>query len=238
MRKGLIVLLLLCACGVGFALFFHASVFPHATELVLWFQQKGDAGVALYTALYAVATVLLFPGTPLTLGAGFLYGTVVGSAVVSAASTVAATAGFLLARYIARDWLTRHAERYTSVLAFDRAIAEQGFKVVLLMRLQPVFIPFAYLNMGLGLSHVSLRDYVLGSWLGMLPGAILYVYAGSLLNLAYFTHFDAHSLLPHEAQRLHFVAVIMGSMAFLAFSVLLSRIARISLRRIQEIRPD
>jgi uncharacterized membrane protein YdjX (TVP38/TMEM64 family) len=181
-----------------------------------------------------IATVLLFPGTPLTLGAGFLYGTAIGSAVISVSSTAAATAGFLLARYISRDWLIRRLERYDSLHALDQTIADHGFKMVLLMRLQPVFIPFAYLNMGLGLSRVKLRDFVLGSWLGMLPGTILYVYAGSLLNAAYFTHFSARSLAVHESHGLHRVAVLLGGAAFLAFCLLISRIARTSLRRIQE----
>jgi uncharacterized membrane protein YdjX (TVP38/TMEM64 family) len=234
MRKGLLVLLLLCACGLAFVLLGNASVSGLVLKCVLSFQQKGSAGVVLYTALYTVATVLLFPGTPLTLGAGFLYGTVVGAMVVSVASTLAATGGFLLARYIARDWLLRHSKRYTPLRAFDRAIADEGFKMVLLMRLQPVFIPFAYLNMGLGLSRVRLRDFVLGSWLGMLPGTILYVYAGSLLNLAYFDHFSAHSLVVHVPHQLHRLVGIGGGAAFLMLSLLLSRIARASLHRIQE----
>jgi uncharacterized membrane protein YdjX (TVP38/TMEM64 family) len=106
--------------------------------------------------------------------------------------------------------------------------------MVLHMRLQPVFIPFAYLNMGLGLSRVKLRDFVLGSWLGMLPGTILYVYAGSLLNAAYFTHFSAKSLTVHESHGLHRVMLLLGGAAFLAFCLLISRIARTSLRRIQQ----
>jgi uncharacterized membrane protein YdjX (TVP38/TMEM64 family) len=154
--------------------------------------------------------------------------------VISIASTAAATAGFLLARYISGDWLIRRLDRFASLRALDQTIADHGFKMVLLMRLQPVFIPFAYLNMGLGLSRVKLRDFVLGSWLGMLPGTILYVYVGSLLNGAYFTHFGAGSLAVHESHGLHRVVLLLGGAAFLAFCLLISRIARTSLRRIQE----
>jgi uncharacterized membrane protein YdjX (TVP38/TMEM64 family) len=234
MRKVLLIVLLLSGCAVAFALFSHAPIASHALACVLWFQRRGNAGILLYGALDVVATVLLFPGTPLTLGAGFLYGTAIGSVLISVASTAAATAGFLLARYIAGDWLIRRSERYASLRALDQSIADHGFKMVLLMRLQPVFIPFAYLNMGLGLSRVGLRDFVLGSWLGMLPGTILYVYAGSLLNAAYFTHFSAQSLAVHESHRLHGVMLLFGGAAFLALCLLISRIARTSLRRIQE----
>jgi uncharacterized membrane protein YdjX (TVP38/TMEM64 family) len=234
MRKTLLVVLLLSGCAVTLLLFSQTHIGSHALTCVLWFQRKGSAGAILYGALYVLATVLLFPGTPLTLGAGFLYGTAVGSAVVSIASTAAATAGFLLARYIAADWLARRSERYSSLRTLDRSIAEHGFKMVLIMRLQPVFIPFAYLNMGLGLSRVRLRDFVIGSWLGMLPGTILYVYAGSLLNAAYFTHFSARSLTVHEPIGLHRILFLFGGAAFLAFCLLISHVARTSLRRMQE----
>jgi uncharacterized membrane protein YdjX (TVP38/TMEM64 family) len=234
MRKVLLIVLLLSGCAVAFALFSQGPIASHALACVLWFQRKGNAGILLYGALDLVATVLLFPGTPLTLGAGFLYGTAVGSVLISVASTAAATGGFLLARYIAGDWLIRRPKRFASLRALDQTIADHGFKMVLLMRLQPVFIPFAYLNMGLGLTRVRLRDFVLGSWLGMLPGTILYVYTGSLLNAAYFTHFSAQSLAVHEPHRLHTVLLLFGGAAFLAFCLLISRIARTSLRRIQE----
>jgi uncharacterized membrane protein YdjX (TVP38/TMEM64 family) len=238
MRKVLLIVLLLCGCAVAFALFSQAPIAAHALAAVLWFQRQGSAGVLLYGVLDVVATVLLFPGTPLTLGAGFLYGTALGSVVISIASTAAATIGFLLARYIAGDWLKRRSERFASLRALDQTIADHGFKMVLLMRLQPVFIPFAYLNMGLGLSRVRLRDFVFGSWLGMLPGTILYVYAGSFLNSAYFTHFSASSLTVHEPRRLHTILLLLGGAAFLAFCVLISRVARTSLRRIQESSAD
>ena len=234
MRKVLLIILVLCACAVAFALFSHAPIASRALACVLWFQHQGRGGALLYGALDVIATVFLFPGTPLTLGAGFLYGTVIGSIVISIASTIAATAGFLLARYISGDWLARRLARYDSLRALDQTIADHGFKMVLLMRLQPVFIPFAYLNMGLGVSRVKLRDFVLGSWLGMLPGTILYVYAGSLLNAAYFTHFSARSLEVNGAHGLHRIMLLLGGVAFLAFCLLISRIARTSLRRIQE----
>lgn len=67
--------------------------------------------------------------------------------------------------------------------AIDAAIAEHGFKIVLLLRLSPVF-PFNLLNYALGLTRVQVRDYVLASFIGMLPGTALYVYLGSLVTRA------------------------------------------------------
>jgi hypothetical protein len=93
----------------------------------------------------------------------------------------AATASFLIARYFARDWVERKLRAYPKFAAIDRAVEKQGFKIVLLTRLQPV-LPFVLLNYGLGLTRVRLRDYVIASWIGMMPATILYVYLGSALH--------------------------------------------------------
>lgn len=238
MRKLLAVVFLLCACAIAFALIYDVRLSSYAVAVVGWFQRKGPAGAILYGALDIIATVLLFPGTPFTLGAGFLYGTVVGSVVISIASTTAATIAFLLARYVAGNWLGRRQQQYALLRSFDRSIADHGFKMVLLMRLQPVFVPFAYLNMGLGLSRVRLRDFVAGSWLGMLPGTVLYVYAGSLLNSAYFAHFHLRSAFVHPSARLHTISLLLGGAAFLGLCLLISRIARTTLRGMQESAPE
>jgi uncharacterized membrane protein YdjX (TVP38/TMEM64 family) len=234
MRKALLVAFVLALCAIALAFIYDPSLGSYAVAVAGWFQRKGHDGIMLYGALDIIATVLLFPGTPFTLGAGFLYGTVLGSAVVSIASTAAATIAFLLARYVAGDWLARRPTKYAVLRSLDQSIADHGFKMVLLMRLQPVFIPFAYLNMGLGLTSVRLRDYVAGSWLGMLPGTILYVYAGSLLNVAYFGRFNFRSILTHPSSRMHTFSLLLGGAAFFALCFLISRIARSSLQRMQQ----
>ncbi len=147
-----------------------------------WVRGLGTAGAVLYAMVYAGGTVLLIPGTALTAGAGLLYGTLVGTLIVSPASVSGATAAFLIGRYFARDWVESRLRDHQKFAAVDRAIANNGFKVVLLLRLQPVFLPFAVLNYALGLTRVRLRDYILGSWLGMLPATILYVYLGSAVH--------------------------------------------------------
>jgi uncharacterized membrane protein YdjX (TVP38/TMEM64 family) len=129
-----------------------------------------------------LGTVLFVPGTALTLGSGLLFGVLWGTLLVSLASVTGATFAFLIARYVGREWTLKRIERYPKFKLIDRAIGESGFKLVLLMRLQPVFLPFAVLNYALGLTRVRLRDYVLASWIGMLPATTLYVYVGSSLK--------------------------------------------------------
>ncbi|HVC91880.1 MAG TPA: TVP38/TMEM64 family protein [Acidobacteriaceae bacterium] len=151
---------------------------------VAWVHSLGALGAAVYAIIYVLATVLMIPGSVLTLSAGFLYGVLWGMLLVSPASVVASTLAFLLGRSVARPWIQRRIAQNARFAAIDEAVGGNGFKVVFLLRLSPIF-PFALLNYALGLTRVRLRDYVLGSFLGMLPGTFLYVYFGSsVANLA------------------------------------------------------
>jgi uncharacterized membrane protein YdjX (TVP38/TMEM64 family) len=143
----------------------------------------GAAGVAIFAAVYVAATVLFLPGSVLTAGAGFAYGPLWGTLLVSPVSVAAATLAFVLGRTVARGWISRRIAGNPRFAAVDEAIGESGFKIVLLLRLSPLF-PFNLLNYALGLTRVRLRDYVAGSALGMLPGTVLYVYLGSLVTSA------------------------------------------------------
>jgi uncharacterized membrane protein YdjX (TVP38/TMEM64 family) len=141
----------------------------------------GSWGPFAFILLYLVATVLFVPGSLLTLGAGALFGVVRGSAIVLSGAMLGATCAFLIARYLARGWVARKLEANPRCLALDKAIATEGWKIVGLLRLSPV-VPFNLLNYALGLTRVSLRDYFFASLIGMLPGTIMYVYAGALLG--------------------------------------------------------
>ncbi len=149
--------------------------------LVAWIREAGVAGVAVYIAVYASATVAMLPGSILTLGAGFAYGPLWGVAVVSPASVLGATLAFILGRTLLRDRVRRRVANNPKFAAIDRAVGNNGFKIVLLLRLSPIF-PFNMLNYGLGLTSVRLSHYVLASFIGMLPGTVMFVYLGSLIT--------------------------------------------------------
>lgn len=188
-------------------------------------QRLGFLGFVLYALAYVAGTVLLFPGTLLTVGGGFLYGPVWGTILVSPASVAGATIAFVLARSVARDWVAEKVQNYPRFAAIDRAVERHSFRAVLLLRLQPINLPFALLNYAFGLTSVKLRDYVLASWLGMLPTTILYVYAGSAVR-------DLASVfrggLPKATawQRLFFWGGLIATAALVVF---LTRLARRSL---------
>lgn len=157
-------------------------------EYLAWLLERlkavGPWGPVVLAAVYAVACVLFVPGSILTLGAGFLFGVIPGTIAVSVGSVVGATAAFLIGRWLVRRPIERRMAAYPRFRAIDRAVGKEGFKIVLLVRLSP-FFPFNLQNYGFGLTSVRLRDYVLASWIGMLPGTLMYVYLGSALkNLA------------------------------------------------------
>ena len=147
-----------------------------------WIGKLGPWGPVIFAGLYVVATVLFVPGSVLTLGAGAVFGVALGSVYVSISATLGATAAFLVGRYLARDAIGRKIEKHERFAAIDRAVAAEGWKIVLLTRLSPVF-PFTLLNYAFGLTRVKLSHYVLASWLGMIPGTVMYVYLGSLVNV-------------------------------------------------------
>ena len=149
--------------------------------LISWIRELGGWGPVIFIAAYILCTVLFIPGSLLTLGAGFLFGIIYGSIYVSVASVTGAACAFLIGRYMARDWVAQKLDRFAKWKLLDQAIAAEGFKMVCLIRIAP-FFPFNLLNYAFGLTRVSFRDYVLGSWLGMLPATIMYVYFGTLIS--------------------------------------------------------
>ena len=143
-----------------------------------WIDGLGFWGPALLIIGYAAATVAFVPGSVLTLAAGAIFGLGSGTVYVFIAATLGSALAFLVSRYVARDAIERRLEGNERFTAIDRAVGREGFKIVLLLRLSPVF-PFNLLNYALGLTGVSFRDYLLAS-VGMLPGTLLYVYYGKV----------------------------------------------------------
>lgn len=148
-------------------------------DVLTWVEGLGSAGMGVYAALYIVACIFFIPGSLLTLGAGAIYGVVTGSILVSISSTLGATAAFLVGRYFARDWIAKKIEGNKRFTTIDNAVAAEGWRIVGLTRLSPIF-SFNLLNYAYGLTRVSLKEYVLASWIGMIPGTVMYVYIGSL----------------------------------------------------------
>jgi len=172
--------------------------------------------------------VALLPASIVTLGAGVVFGIVKGSLLVFIGAMIGATVAFLVGRYLARDWVAKRIASRPTFQTIDSAIAKEGRKVIFLLRLSPVF-PFNLLNYGLGLSQVSLPDYVLGT-VGILPGTIMYVYLGSLVGSLAMLGAGGDDVPDPQAAAIQWILRGMGLVATVAVTVYITRIAQRALK--------
>jgi uncharacterized membrane protein YdjX (TVP38/TMEM64 family)/rhodanese-related sulfurtransferase len=147
----------------------------NVAALEAWVNSAGALGPLLYMAVYVVATVLFLPGAVITLAGGALFGPVWGTLYSLTGATAGATVAFLIARYLASEWVHRKAGGWTRQLI--DGVEKEGWRFVAFVRLVPLF-PFNLLNYALGLTRVGLLAYVVGSFVFMFPGALAYTYLG------------------------------------------------------------
>jgi uncharacterized membrane protein YdjX (TVP38/TMEM64 family) len=219
----------LIAAVAGIVILLIAAQYFNVQELLMraldGIAGLGAWGPLLFIAIYILACVLFLPGSVLTLGAGVLFGLFAGSVIVSIASTLGATAAFIVGRYFARDWVAKKIEGNPGFKAIDDAVAKEGWKIVGLTRLSPVF-PFNLLNYAYGLTKVSLRDYFFASWMGMLPGTVMYVYIGSVVG-------DLARLSAGGRTRTttEWALYIVGFVATVTVTIYVTRVARAALNK-------
>jgi uncharacterized membrane protein YdjX (TVP38/TMEM64 family) len=186
--------------------------------------QMGMAGIFIFIGFYAVATVLLAPGSVITIGAGFAFGLWKGFLAVSAGSTLGAALAFLVARFVAREKVVAISRRNEKFRRIDDAIGKEGAKLIFLLRLSPV-IPFNVSNYFYGLTAVKFWPYVLASWMGMIPGTFLYVYIGTVGQAAA----AGSEAVRHSWQYWTFMSI--GLTATIVVTIWVTRIARKALRK-------
>ena len=150
-------------------------------QALQWLEGLGYWGPVLFAVIYVIITVLLIPGSILTLGAGAVFGVIPGTIYTSVGSTIGATCAFLLGRTLMRDWVERKVKSSPKLQAVDEAVEREGGRIVFLLRLSPL-VPFSISNYVYGLTRIRLGAYVLASWIGMIPGTLLYAYIGSLVQ--------------------------------------------------------
>ena len=166
----------------------------------------------VYTVGYAVIGRVV-PALVLTIGAGALFGIVGGSIVVAIGATLTATLAFLLARTILRKRVERMVARNPKFAAIDRAIAREGAKIVVLVRLAAVF-PFLFMNYAFGLTGIGTLQYMAATFIGILPGTIAFVYLGAAAASA------------ATASGTKTIVTIAGAVIALAVSIYVGRIAK------------
>ncbi len=198
----------------------HFQLLQRLPVMMDWFRSLGPWGATVFVVAYVLACVLFLPGTPLTLGAGALFGVPLGFVLVSLASTLGAMASFLIGRFAARGWIVTKVAGYPKFAAIDAAVGREGWKIIALLRLSPLF-PFSLLNYALGLTHVKFRDYTIASWLGMMPGTLLYVWLGALAGDAAKQAEGKHERTPAE-----WALYGVGLLATVAVTVYVARVAK------------
>ena len=146
-----------------------------ATAIQNWIEEAGNAAPLLFMLVYIVGTVFFFPGAVLTLLGGALFGPVLGTVYNLTAATIGAMLSFLVARYIASDWVEKKTGGKLKQLI--NGVENEGWRFVAFTRLVPLF-PFNLLNYGLGLTKIKFAHYSISTYIFMLPGAIAYTYLG------------------------------------------------------------
>ena len=172
------IVLLLALVGV---LFYFKGKF-HVVNVVSfleWLEGLGAWAPFLFILIDMLAVVLVLPGVILTLGAGFMFGILRGSLYVLIGTTIGATIAFLIARYLFGEKATGFFLGHSKLKLVNDEFKRAGWKFVLLTRLVP-FFPFKLSNYLFGLMQISLQDFILGVFFGIMPFTITNVYIGSL----------------------------------------------------------
>lgn len=212
--------------GLGLVLLIIAVRFAPLARwieaLAAWTATHPLSGALLYILAYITGTLLFVPGSLLTLAAGVAFGWW-GIPLALASATTGAAAAFLLARYLGRPWIEKKATAHPKFRAMDQAIGSNGWKIVALLRLSPL-VPFNAANYLFGLTQIRFLPYVLATFVGMMPGAVLYVYLGHLGKVSLSSQ-HRHSMTPAQ-----WTLLGIGLAATLILALYLAHIAKKTLR--------
>lgn len=168
-----VLLAILLATGIVAAIIYRDRLSLEILDNTI--KEAGLWGPLVFMAVYAVATVLLLPGSILMLAGGALFGPVAGTFYSLTGATFGATLAFLVARYLASEWAARQAGGRLKLLM--KGIEDEGWRFVAFTRLVPLF-PFFIFNYALGLTRIRIAHYILATYVFMLPGAVAITYLG------------------------------------------------------------
>lgn len=213
----------LASAGLLLATIVTGLIFLPAGQIMVafleWVESIGVWGPVLLATCCAITGPLLIPESIPTLAGGYLFGLTVGTVAALAGSGIAASATFLVGRTLLREPIDALVANHPRFRAIDNAVGRQGLKVVLVIRLSPM-LPFGLLSYLLSMTRVSYRDYLLGTLIGTLPGAFMYVYLGSVAK-------GLSALVVGDSDpTVRTVLLIVGMVMTIVATVVVSRIAR------------
>ena len=173
--------------AIAVALVLALSRFFPVVDVIEALQQRvmslGAWAAVCYPLLFAACNILLLPGGLLAVGGGFFFGLWWGFVIVFAGNLIATAVSFALSRSIARRWLRRKLSANQTLRALGPAVERESWKIILLSQLHPLF-PTSLLNYIYGVTRIGFGSYMLWASVGRIPGVFLYVYLGTLGQLA------------------------------------------------------
>jgi len=210
------LIIILAIVALLFSLKFFLPIDEWLEQLSKWIESLGFWGPIVYIGIYIVVSVLLLPASALTLASGVIFplGWAIVYTVIGA--NLAANIAFLIGRYKARDQIEAKIQGNKRFAAIDNAVAKDGWKIVALTRLVPVF-PFTLLNYAYGLTKVKWSAYAIATFFAMLPGTAMYVYLGAAGRAA------AEGAEKTPTEKVFFV---IGLLAIIAVTVYITRLAK------------
>ena len=196
------------------------SIAPGLLSVVAHIRSIGPAAPAAFILIYAFAVVALIPASLLTIAGGAVFGLLPGVVYALIGATLGSTSAFLLGRHVARRLVVKRLAAMPRFVAIERAVSARGRRIVFLLRLSPV-VPFNFLNYALGLTTISVGDFVFAS-LGTVPGAFVYAYAGKATGEA--LALAGRAEVPKDAS--YYAVLLAGLVATVTATAVVTRTAR------------
>jgi uncharacterized membrane protein YdjX (TVP38/TMEM64 family) len=173
----IIISILFVVLGVTLLMYF--DVHEDVLRLLDWLDALGVWGPLLFIMIMMLVVVLVLPGVMFTAGAGFVFGVVEGTVCVVVGTTLGAALAFLIARYLFGDRASQFVLSRARLRLVSEELTPQGWKIVLLTRLVP-FFPYKLSNYFFGLTQFSLRGFMGGTFVGIIPLSLHNVWLGSI----------------------------------------------------------
>jgi len=214
---------ILRAVGVAIPIVFGLAVgrllSPYLPQFAAWVHTLGLWAPFAFVGAYVVVVICMLPAFLLIMVGGAVFGVVKGSALALTGAMIGGTCAFLIARYLARDIVARRVSHNPTLSAIDRAVGEDGMKLVFLLRLSPA-IPFVLSNYALGVTRVKLVDFMVGT-IGLTPIVLTYAAYGSA---------SGAGPRPDGSSAVSPTVLAVGIVATIILGVLLARIAQKAMR--------
>ena len=230
MNKKIIILIAMIVIIITAAL--TLPIGEYLQSALLWVEANKTYAWIVFALLYIAAIVLSLPASVFSLAAGYLFGLVQGWGLVVITATIGATLAFIIGRSLLREWVVSKAEKMKNFTSLDEAVSKKGFLIVFLTRLSPVF-PFSLINYVYGITKIKLRDYSIATFIGIMPGSLLYVYLGSTAKNLQNLFGEGAPESPAQTY-----LKIGGLIATVVITVVITRIASNALKENSDIQSD